>query len=211
MSKLKKIFVIGRKPTKFKLVITTIVCLMISMLLGNFLNTLFNLNGLKEFLVIVILFILIEVLYIPTVAVCSEHWDISKEYLEYYSIDNYFEQFKYAIKVLKGNEEMFACKIKLDQIKKIRIYWTTELSIYSTIAHSFYFGITLKDNSVIKFRASVVTTTTDEYINAIQYLKENFNIIIEDEYGLLKVLRDKDIDIVDYINNIEKQNKRSEV
>lgn len=207
MRKSKKIFVIGRKPTKFKLALTTIICIIFSVIFGGFLNNIFDIKGAESFISIIIIFVLFELLYIPTAAVCTKHWDISDEYLEYYFITNYFEQLKYSLSVLSGNEERFACKIKLDQIEKIRIFWTTELCVYSSVAHSIYFGVTLKDGSIIKFRASVVTSSTDEYVDALQYLKDKFDIVIEDEYGLLNVLRDKNINVVDYIDNIEKQSK----
>ena len=153
MKKSKKIFVIGRKPTKFKLALTTIICIIFSVIFGGFLNEIFDLKGAESFITIIIVFVLFE------------------------------------------------------QIEKIRIFWTTELCVYSSVAHSIYFGVTLKDGSIIKFRASVVTSSTDEYVDALQYLKDKFDIVIEDEYGLLNVLKDKNINIVDYIDNIEKQIK----
>lgn len=209
MKKSNRKFVIGKKTTKLNLIITILVCLVISLVLSNFLVIITNSNNMKE-VIFAFVFISIVLLYVPTVAVCRKHWDITEDYLEYYSITNYFEQVKYALSIFTGKDDVFSFKIKLNEIEKIKIYWTTELSIYSTIAHPIFFNILLKDGSSINFE-SLVTTSNEEYLLAIKYLENNYNILIEDEYKLLYVLNDPSKNLVDYINGIEDELKKSVV
>ncbi|MGL4570556.1 MAG: hypothetical protein ACRCVJ_05795 [Clostridium sp.] len=200
---------IGKKPTKLNLVITIVVCLVISLVISNFLVIITKSNNMKE-VIFTFVFIAIVLLYVPTVAICRKHWDITEDYLEYYSITNYFEQVKYALSIFTGKDDVFYFKIKLNEIEKIKIYWTTELSIYSTIAHPIFFYILLKDGSSINFE-SLVTTSNEEYLLAIKYLENNYNILIDDEYNLLCVLKDSTRNLVDYINEIEDELKKSVV
>lgn len=209
MKKSKKIFIIGKRPTKLKLIITAIVAFILSLMLSNFFMVILKLEGSRIFITAII-FVLLSLLYIPTVAICTEHWDISEQYLEHYYITNYFQQLKYAINVFKNKEDIFASKIQLDQIKSIRLYWTTKLYVYSTIAHPIYFGITLKDGSIITFE-SLLTACNQEYIDAIKYLQDKYNIQIEDKYDLLTVLEDPKRNLVTHIDEIQKQSKRGEV
>lgn len=205
----KKTFVVGRKPTRTKLIIAEIFVLIVSLILSKFFMNLLKIE--EGFIIIApIFFILLTILYLTSFAVDSEHWDISEEYLEYYSISNFFDQIKYVINIMINREEEFALKIQLNQIKSIRIYWTSELCIYSTIAHPIYFGVTLKDGSIITFK-SLVTSNNQEYIDAIKYLQDKCNIEIVDKYNILDVLGDSKINLVEYIDDILKKEKGSEV
>lgn len=207
MNESKKLFIVGKKPTKLRLIITMVVSFIISLVLSNFFIIMLELKG-YGLIITAIIFLIQLLFYIPTVARCSEHWDISNRYLEYYSITSYFEELKYALSVFTGKEEMFSLKILLSEVKSIKIYWTTRLSVYGTIGHPIYFGITLNDSSVITFE-SLITNNNKEYINAINYLRDNYNINIEDSYNLIDVLGDSNRNIVNYIDNIEKERKRS--
>ncbi|MEG1004141.1 MAG: hypothetical protein RSF37_12095, partial [Clostridium sp.] len=79
MKKSNRKFVIGKKTTKLNLIITILVCLVISLVLSNFLVIITNSNNMKE-VIFAFVFISIVLLYVPTVAVCRKHWDITEDY-----------------------------------------------------------------------------------------------------------------------------------
>lgn len=203
MKKSEKIFVIGKKPTKLYIFASSMVPLFFSLLLGGFAFDYLKL-GVYGFVFIAVSYLLLLLLYIPIIVRFGQHWDIREGYLEYYGITDYFQQLKYVLSIFNGNNDMFAFKIKLTEINSIRLYWTSTWTIASTPDHFIYFGITLKDGSIINYR-SLIGTFTKEYIEAVNYLKEKCNIQIEDKYNLLGALADPCIDLAKYIDKIEKQ------
>jgi hypothetical protein len=203
MKKSEKIFIIGKKPTKLYIFASAMVPLFFTLLFGGFALNYFKL-GFCSFGFIAIAYLLLLLLYIPIILNFRQYWDIREGYLEYYGITDYFQQLKYVLSIFNGNDDMFAFKIKLTEINSIRLYWTSTWTIASTPDHFIYFGITLKDGSIINYR-SLISSFTKEYIEAVNYLKEKCNIQIEDTYNLLDALADPCIDLAKYIDKIEKQ------
>ena len=203
MKKSEKIFVIGKKVTKSFIFLFALLPFSFSLLVGGMVIERFRLGD-YAIGIIAITFLVIWLLFIPNMARWRQHWDITEQYLEHYAVDGYFQQLKYILSIFNGNEDMFAFKIKLTEIKSIRLYWHTVWVISSTPLHSIYFGIILKDGSVVTFR-SLLTTSNREYIDAVNHLKEKFNIQIEDKYNLLGAMEDTGMRLAEYIDEIEKQ------
>jgi len=203
MNKSEKIFVIGKKPTKLYIFASAMVPLFFSLLLSGFAFDYLKL-GIYGFGFIAVSYLLLLLLYIPIIFNFRQYWNIREGYLEHYGITDYFQQLKYVLSIFDGNDDIFAFKIKLTEINSIRLYWTSTWTIASTPDHFIYFGITLKDGSIINYR-SLISTFTKEYIEAVSYLKEKCNILIEDKYNLLGALADPCIDLAKYIDKIEKQ------
>ena len=203
MNKSEKIFVIGKKPTNLYIFASAMVPLFFSLFLSGFAFDYLKL-GVYGFGFIAVSYLLLLLLYIPIIFNFRQYWNIREGYLEYYGLTDYFQQLKYVLSIFKGNNDMFAFKIKLTEINSIRLYWTSTWTIASTPDHFIYLGITLKDGSIINYR-SLISTFTKEYIEAVSYLKEKCNILIEDKYNLLGALADPCIDLAKYIDKIEKQ------
>lgn len=204
MEGLKNTVNVGSKPTKLLIFVATVVSLILSLALSGLFIGFFDLGYQVNIIIIAITFVVTLLLYVPAMVSHRYHWNVSKQYLEYYGIDDYFQQLKYVLSVINGKENVFAFRIKLTEIKSIRLYWSTRLSMGGTPAHKIYFGITLNDGSIVTFD-SLVTTSNQEYIDAIKYLKEECNIQIEDKYNLLQALENPNIRLAAYIDKIEKQ------
>lgn len=203
MEESKKIFVVGKKPTILYIIVSAMVPLFFSLILSGAIIDYFKLDNFA-IVCVAITFLLLAFLYVPTMVRSRQYWCINGQYLESYAIDDYIHQLKYLLSIFNGKNDMFAFKIKLAEIESIRIYWTTMWVISATPVHLVYFGIKLKDGSIVTFR-SLVTTNNKEYINAVKYLKEECNIQIVDKYNLLGAMEDGSIGLAEYIDKIEKQ------
>ncbi|RII35877.1 hypothetical protein D2A34_00465 [Clostridium chromiireducens] len=205
MEESKKVFVVGEKPTILYIIISAMVPLFFSLILGSAIIEYFKLyNFIIVCITIMFTFLLLSLLYVPTIVRCRQYWCINGLYLESYAIDDYIQQLKYLISIFNGKNDMFAFKIKLAEIESVGIYWTTMWVISATPVHFVYFGIKLKEGSIVTFR-SVVTANNKEYINAVKYLKEECNIQIVDKYNLLGAMEEGSISLAEYIDKIEKQ------
>lgn len=202
MERSKKIFVIGKKPTKLFVFAFAILPLCCSLLLIGFFTDYLKLGN-YSIIFVTAIFLLLLFLFVPSIVRCRQYWSISEQYLELYAVTGYLQQLKYILNVFNGENDMFAFKIKLTEIKSIRLYWTTVWLIAATPMYPIYFGITLKDGSIITFE-SLVTSSSNEYIDAVKYLREKCNIPIEDKYNLLTALGDPSIRLAEYIYEIEK-------
>lgn len=203
MEESKKIFVVGKKPTKLYILVFSMAPLFFSLILSAAVTNYFKL-GIYGVVVIGVTFFVLLLLFVPTIVRARQYWCINGQYLEHYAVDEYFQQLKYVISILTEKNDMYAFKIKLSEIKSIRIYWTTMWIISSTPVYPIYFGITFKDGSIVTFK-SLVTTNNKEYVEAVKYLKEKCNILIEDKYDLLGAMEDKNIRLAEYIYEIERE------
>ncbi|ADL50834.1 hypothetical protein [Clostridium cellulovorans] len=203
MKKSKKLFVVGDKSSKTGIIfISLITFFFVAVQIGNSANTLIGFN--KNWGIFAgILFVIIGVFEIPVVVATWKHWDISEEYLEYYDNNDYFQQWRYLISIFKGREDVCAFKIRLTEIKSIKIYWNRQYAHYSTINYTIYFGVALKDGSILTFR-SLIGSDKKGFLDALNYLKERYFIEIDDAYNVLGVLADPNQNLHEYIQKIEK-------
>ncbi|ADL50833.1 hypothetical protein [Clostridium cellulovorans] len=205
MEKSKKLFVIGKRPTRTMIIVTAVLAIIAGLEAGFYLCKLCKVEDYKISAPIVILATaaIFFLIYVPTIANCIKHWDISEKYIELYRVNKYGTQWKYVYGILIGKEEKFADKIELSEIKSIKLYWTTMFSYMVMMMHPIFFRVTLKDGTVIKF-LSLVTSNDKNYVAAVKHLKEKCNIEIEDEHDLLSVIEDPNRSLNEYIDEIER-------
>lgn len=204
VKKSKKLFIVGDKSSKARVIILSLVTLFfIGMFCSHSSFYILYSDKLAAIIVITII-VLIAILEIPIVATMLKHWDISEDYLEFYDINDYFQQWRYLISILKGREDVCAFKIKLTEIKSIKVYWNSKHAPYSTISYMIYFGITLKDGSIVTFHA-LVNSDKKMFLDAVCYLKERYFIQIDDKYNVLGVIADPNQNLHEYIVEVERK------
>lgn len=201
---MKKNYVVGKKPTRLKLIVTIFISALLSLLCSNFLAIVLNKSNVF-FLIFIIIFIIIIFLYVPTIAVSCAYWSVDHEHLEYNAIHNYMDEVTYAIAVLVGKDNQYSIKLSVENIKKIDIYWTSQRYIWSTIAHPVMLGIELNDGSIITFEG--LYENSKDFVDAIIYMKEIQHIHINDSYQLLDILQNPNVNLNEYIEGLKNGEK----
>lgn len=201
---MKKNYVVGKKPTRLKLIVTIFISALLSLLCSNFLTIVLNKSNVF-FLIFIIIFIIIIFLYVPTIAVSCAYWSVDHEHLEYNAIHNYMDEVTYAIAVLVGKDNQYLIKLSVENIKKIDIYWTSQRYIWSTIAHPVMLGIELNDGSIITFEG--LYENSKDFVDAIIYMKEIQHIHIDDSYQLLDILQNPNVNLNEYIEGLKNGEK----
>lgn len=207
---MNKKFIIGKKPSVYSVIGTILVCLFFGSIAGMFLSQINDqLNEYKVYLIIGVCIVAVFY-YIPVVATTIKHWDVSEKYLEIYLVNSYIEKIKYVLSIFSKSEDKFATKIKLEGIESLTFYWTSFLSGVGGVSRYYrtYIGITLKDGALITVSYEFSNDKDKiELINAIEYLKANYNIEIKDENNLLEAIKDPKKNIWSYIDELEKKTK----
>lgn len=201
---MKKNYVVGKKPTRLKLIVTIFISALLSLLCSNFLTIVLNKSNVF-FLIFIIIFIIIIFLYVPTIAVSCAYWSVDHEHLEYNASHNYIDEVTYAIAVLVGKDNQYSIKLSVENIKKIDIYWTSQRYIWSTIAHPVMLGIELNDGSIITFEG--LYENSKDFVDAIIYMKEIQHIHINDSYQLLDILQNPNVNLNEYIEGLKNGEK----
>lgn len=201
---MKKNYVVGKKPTRLKLIVTIFISALLSLLCSNFLTIVLNESNVF-FPIFIIIFIIIIFLYVPTIAVSCAYWSVDHEHLEYNAIHNYIDEVTYAIAVLVGKDNQYSIKLSVENIKKIDIYWTSQRYICSTIAHPVMLGIELNDGSIITFEG--LYENSKDFVDAIIYMKEIQHIHINDSYQLLDILQNSNVNLNEYIEGLKNGEK----
>ena len=201
---MKEKYIVGKKPTRLKLIITILVSALLSLLFSNFLTSMLKDDSLFIPIFIVILLIII-LLYVPTVAVCCSYWSVDMEHLEYYNIHKYMDELRYAVDILFGRNNQYAIQLSVKNIKKIDIYWTSQRYIWSTIAHPLMLGIEMKDGAVITFEGLFVNS--NDFVSAIQFMKKEHQIHVLDPYKLLDILQNPQANLNEYIEQLRNGDK----
>lgn len=130
----------------------------------------------------------------------EEHWEIDEKSIRIYSKSQ----------IIFGKPKL-ENEINLDDIVSIEIFFTSQpiggaagrVGMFSYI-HPIIFNIKLKNDEQISYNI-LTGTNRDILIQAIEYLI-NYNILIEDKYDLISLIRNKDKKIWDGIEEIIKSN-----
>ena len=215
--KMGKKFVVGKTPTIKTFIIACIVLFLIDVLLMGFLiasiDAMISIDAIKLLnIALVVFYIFLFLIYGPSVMICSEHWDVTDTHLEYYSINGHFRQLVYAFNVLFGREDMFSSKVELNSIKEIKLFWKEGIlgvvgaTTFAYKYYEVYFAITLVDDSIVIFQSLLANDNNNkEFIDALDYLENNYNIIINDSYGLKETIGNPNVDLYEYITEVKKK------
>lgn len=186
------------------LILTVAVTLLLSISMGSFLSNIISL-GQYNFLFSIGFIILSTYIILPSIKDSIDSWYITDKYIEYVHYKTNLEKIKGFHNIFSKNTDSNCSKIKLSEIKSIRIFYRsfTSFILNSSMQHPIYFGITLNDGSYISFK-SLITSDHKYFVEAVKYLQDKCNITIYDNNNLLEVLEDSSQNIVAYIENIEK-------
>jgi len=203
--KMGKKFVVGKRPTIKTFLKTCVVLFLMDVLCIGLLMKSIDAIEIRN-IALVVFYIFLLLVYAPTVMICSEHWDLTDKHLEYYTINGHIRQLMYSFNVLLGREDMYSSKVELRSIKEIRLFWKEGLTTYSYKAYSVYFAITLVDESVIIIPSLLPNNNNNkEFVDALDYLENNYNIIIHDSYRLKEAIGNPDINLYEYITEVKKK------
>lgn len=129
----------------------------------------------------------------------EEHWEIDNKVIKIYSKPH----------IVFGKVRLEG-EINVDDIDSIDVYFTSKpmgaaerVGIFSH-THSIIFDIKLKNNEQISFNI-LTGSDREELIQAIEYLISQ-NIIFNDKYELISLIKNKDLKIWDGIEEIIKVN-----
>lgn len=196
----KKEFIIGKKISNLRLFIVTVLALITAFIMGSFTA---SLMGGRERIYIIVFFVFLELIYLPIIASDINYWTIDKEYLSFYLIESYRDKLTCVYKSIIGKREDLSFKIKVKEMKKIKVEWKKTYGIWSYPIYLIYFNITLKDGSIVKFQP-LKSVYNKELRDAMEFLKDQYDIEIDDKYQLLKILYNPKVNLADYISKIDK-------
>lgn len=202
---MEKIFVIGNRPRKRGFVVGIIISIILGYILRGVFSYIVEDRNIK-FLITVVVILICLFSIIPAYIGLSNRWEIRDGHFKYYEIRRYIDQLKYFFYGFFLEDKSKVLDIKLEDIESIKLYWNDYLDILSSVGHEIFFGIKLKSGELISVEA-LLTSNNFKFIRAVNYLKEEYNIEIIDKYNLLEVLGDTSLNLVDYINDIEKREK----
>ncbi|MCR6514388.1 hypothetical protein M4I33_05770 [Clostridium sp. LY3-2] len=202
---MEKTFVIGNKPRKRGFVVGIIISIILGYILSRVFSYIVEDRNMKFLITVgVILICLFSI--IPAYIGSSIRWEIREGHFKYYEIRSYIDQLKYFFYGFCLEDKSKVLDIKLEDIESIKLYWNDYLDVLSSVGHEIFFGIKLKSGDLLSVEA-LLTSNNFKFIRAVNYLKEEYNIEIIDKYNLLEVLGDTSLNLVDYINDIEKRKR----
>lgn len=193
----KNLFIIGHQFTKSTFMMYLTASLFFGTIAGSFISQFIDINFI---LLGSILSILCALIYIPLMTQLEPHWLINDETLLYFYPCDYIEKLKYAFTVFNNNFDDFAVKISLSQIQSIHITWTLSFGWAQSRFYPLKISIKTLDGTIMTMKLD--NYKKEEFIKAFDYLKLH-NIEICDKYNLISAINNPDVNLHDYISDIE--------
>lgn len=209
---MKKKIVIGKKLTKGDILqafmITNVYALILLIVLIAMIFPAFDISSQIKTILIIALVLIVWMFIVPIIG-STQRLEVSDEGVKYYYVEGVWNQFKEIFRVLSNNEEKPNFNLPLNKIKTVTLSYRLTLGGYGLRGYSIMLKFLLEDNNIVKFIPyNVVDDGNDKlYSDSLDYLQK-MGVIIVDPYELRNKLKSNNKqEILDYINQIEVDDK----
>ena len=155
----------------------------------------------------IVIFIFIMLFLTPIIG-AGEGLEFTNQYISYYHVQGYFNQFREVIRILKGDREVAAICMKTTDIAKLNLSYVSHMQGWAQKGYKLKLTFLLKDGTILSiFPTSVGQMEKGDYESALQLLEEN-NVEIVDKLNIRPVLSQNSYAFQQYIDSIEEGKKR---
>lgn len=207
---MKKEVLIGKKMSRRRLLIKLFITLAITIIIAAgmmnlcqqypfFQETPYALKGMRISLIILVIIMFFAIM--GSGESLKQYMIITSNYLCYYSQETFISQIKAAFQTLLGQDITAKICIPISQIDSMTLSYTDcHMLWFYQNGHSIIFCFHLKDGTVLKIQPDNLYFIKENVLEGLQFLEQY--ILINDPYGLIKALKNKDMRFGDYVEKV---------
>lgn len=208
---MKKKIIIGEKMTRKGVIVNwlylSVFGLLASIGFFNILRLYSNLSPKSYWIMSFVIYMIVMLFLTPTIG-SSETLEFTTQYINYYYVKGFFNQFLEVIRILKNKPEVPNTSMKTNQIIKVNLSYVEQLAGWAQKGYRLKMTFLMQDGSVFTiFPTSIQQMETGDYEKALQLLEQQ-HIEIVDKHNLRSVLSTNSYIFQDYIESLEKEQSK---